>query len=95
VGRTGGAGENSSGDLVLAFAVGNTIDERAREPLPMLMLPNDVIDTLFYAVIEATEEAIVNALVAAETMTGRDGATVHRLDHELLTDALRRHGRLV
>jgi D-aminopeptidase len=58
------------------------------------MLPNDLIDPLFYAVIEATEEAIVNALVAAETMTGRGGATVHRLDHELLTEVLGRHGRL-
>jgi D-aminopeptidase len=94
VGRTGGAGENSSGDLVLAFAVGNTIDEGAREPLPVRMLPNDLIDTLFYAVIEATEEAIVNALVAAETMTGRGGATVHRLGHRLLVDVMRRYGRL-
>jgi D-aminopeptidase len=52
------------------------------------MLDNDSIDPLFYATIEATEEAIVNALVAAETMRGRDGATAHRLDHDLLVEAM-------
>jgi D-aminopeptidase len=94
IARTGGAGENSSGDLVLAFAVGNRINGGVREPLPLRMLPNDVIDTLFYAVIEATEEAIVNALVAAETMSGRGGAVVHQLDHELLCEVMSRYGRL-
>ncbi len=94
VARTGGAGENSSGDLMLAFATGNRIDGRASEPLPVRMLPNERIDPLFYAAIEATEEAIVNALVAAETTTGRDGVTVHRLDHDALLDVMRRHGRL-
>jgi D-aminopeptidase len=93
VARTGGAGENSSGDLVLAFAVGNRIDDARGEPLPVRMLPNDRIDTLFYAVIEATEEAIVNALVASETTTGRGGATAHALDHDLLVDVMRRHDR--
>ena len=47
----------------------------------------------FYAAIEATEEAILNALLAAETMTGRGGATVHRLDPDLLAEVLRAHGR--
>jgi D-aminopeptidase len=55
------------------------------------MLANDRIDPLFYAVIEATEEAIVNAMVAAETMTGRGGVTAHRLDHDRLLEILRRH----
>jgi len=94
IARTGGAGENSSGDLVLAFSVGNHIEEGAPDPVSIRMLPNEAIDTLFYAVIEATEEAIVNALVAAETMTGRGGTVVHRLDHELLAEVMRRHGRL-
>jgi D-aminopeptidase len=52
------------------------------------MLGNDSLNPLFYAVIEATEEAIVNALVAAETMTGFRGATAHALDHGLLRQAL-------
>ena len=80
VGRTGGAGEHSSGDFGLAFSTRPT--ERL-EPLPM-----EALDSLFYAVIEATEEAIVNSLVAAETMTGRGGATVHALEAALLKEAL-------
>jgi D-aminopeptidase len=56
--------------------------------VPLTMLPNERIDGLFYGVIEATEEAIVNALLAAETMTGK-GGTVHRLDHDALRAAMR------
>ena len=93
VGRTGGAGENSSGDLVLAFAVGNEVDDRATEPQQLRMLPNDRVDPLFYAVIEATEEAIVNALVSAETTTGRNGATAHALDHAALSEVISRYER--
>lgn len=55
------------------------------------MLVNKCIDLLFYAVIDATEEAIVNALLAAKTMTGRGGATAHRLEPALLLDVLRRY----
>jgi D-aminopeptidase len=89
IGRTGGAGENSSGDLVLAFATGNRgLASGARVPLEMLS--NERIDPLFYAVIDATEEAILNAMLAAETMTGRGGVTVHGLDGELLLGAMGR-----
>jgi D-aminopeptidase len=94
IARAGGAGENSSGDLILAFATGNRIDDRATDALQVAMLPNPRLDDLFYATIEATEEAILNALLAAETTTGRDGRTVHRLPHEPLLDVLRRHGRV-
>jgi D-aminopeptidase len=94
VGRTGGAGENSSGDFMLAFATGNRDLASGPTPIGVSMLPNDLIDPLFYAAIEATEEAIVNALLAAETMTGRDGATVHRLEPSALADVMRAHGRL-
>lgn len=87
IGRTGGAGESSSGDLLLAFStqtVGNTVR----------MHPEERMDDLFYAAIEATEEAIVNALLAAETMTGRGGVTVNALDPDALVALMRRHGRL-
>jgi D-aminopeptidase len=80
IGRTGGAGENSSGDLILAFSTGGS----------GALFPNEEIDPLFYAAIEATEEAIVNALLAAETMTGRRG-TVYALDPEALAEVMRRH----
>jgi D-aminopeptidase len=91
IGRTGGAGETSSGDLVLAFSTGNRSLE-AEKPVAVQMVPESAIDELFYAAIEATEEAIVNALLAAETMKGRS-ATAHRLDPDLLVEVMRAHGR--
>jgi D-aminopeptidase len=94
IARTGGAGENSSGDFMLAFATANRGLTAGASTIALEMLPNDRIDPLFYAVIEATEEAIVNALLAAETMTGRGGATAYGLDPEALVDVMRRHGRL-
>lgn len=87
VARTGGAGENGSGDIFLAFATGNR-DLTGGGTHAVSMLDNASIDPLFYATIEATEEAIVNALVTAETMTGKGGATAHRLDHDLLVEAM-------
>jgi D-aminopeptidase len=89
IARTGGAGENSSGDLLLAFATGNTIADD-EERVALEMVPNEKIDPLFYATIEATEEAIVNALLSAETMTGRSG-TVHRLGPDALAEVMQEH----
>jgi D-aminopeptidase len=100
IGRTGGAGENWSGDLCLAFSTANRglasgwiTDGGPPEPLTVSMIANPLIDALFYAAIEATEEAIVNALVAAETMTGADGAVAHAIPHDELIDVMRRRGR--
>ena len=58
------------------------------------MVANEHIDPLFEAVVEAAEEAIANALLAAETMTGRDGVTAHALDHDRLVEIMRAHGRI-
>jgi D-aminopeptidase len=88
VARTGGAGENSSGDIFLAVATGNRDLGRTEGTVELEMLPNDRINPLFYAVIEATEEAIVNALIAAETLTGRGGVTAYALEPELLLEVL-------
>ena len=93
IARTGGAGEHSSGDLFLAFATGNRIaasDYSSHPPRlqDLQMLSDAFIDPLFHATIEATEEAVVNALVAAETMTGRDGITAYALPHDLLVKAM-------
>jgi D-aminopeptidase len=99
VARSGGGGENDSGDIFLAFATGNDglLPEDA-EPAPLAfdvaMLNNDHIDELFWATIEATEEAILNSLIAAETMVGRDGITFHALPHDRLVEVMRRYGRL-
>ncbi len=87
IARGGGAGENSSGDLILAWSTGNRLSGEPEQAVTMLA--NEWLDELFYAAIDATEEAILNALLAGKTMTGRGGFTVHGLDPELLLEALR------
>ncbi|GAB3260965.1 DmpA family aminopeptidase [Arthrobacter pigmenti] len=94
--RTGGAGENGSGDIFLCFSTGNDElpagfspdDERTTANISMLA--NRHIDDLFYATIEATEEAILNAMLAAETMSGADGVTAHGLPSGALAKHLDR-----
>jgi D-aminopeptidase len=93
VGRLGGAGENGSGDIFVAFSTSNR-GLYGSGAKPVTMLGNDSIDPLFYATIEATEEAIVNSMLQAETMTGKRGATAHRLDPDLLVEIMGRAGRL-
>jgi D-aminopeptidase len=95
VARTGGAGENSSGDGFLCFSTANrnlpanALDADPPRTFEVTVLADDHINPLFYAVIEATEEAIVNALVAGETMTGADGVTAHGLDGKRLAELVR------
>ncbi len=87
--RVGGTGHNGSGDLFLAFSTGNDVAPDARKPLAVHMLPNAQMDALFDSAAEAVEEAIVNALVAAETMIGFKGRTAYALPHERLVAAVR------
>jgi D-aminopeptidase len=94
LGRAGGLGENGSGDLILAFSTGNRPDARAERVIDGLrMVPQHHMDPLFAAAAEAVEEAILNALLAAETMTGRNGATAYALPVELLHEAIGSSGR--
>jgi D-aminopeptidase len=99
IARVGGSGAHSSGDIFLAFSTGNRGAigsykiEVSDTPLTVSMIPDGAISDLFWGAIEATEEAILNALVAADTMTGRDGITAHRLDHGTLVDLMTRYGR--
>ena len=93
LGRMGGGCENGSGDIFLAFATGNDGITRAGlselpATMPLQMIPNERMTPLFYAAAEATEEAILNALLAADTVTGRDGITAHGLTPDLLLGAL-------
>jgi D-aminopeptidase len=87
--RVGGVGHNGSGDLFFAFATGNAIPHDAEGPLPLLMLPHGQMNGLFEGTAEAVEEAILNALTAAETMTGYLGRTVHALPLEELAQLMR------
>ncbi|KAM9863586.1 P1 family peptidase [Leucobacter sp. BZR 635] len=87
IARLGGAGENGSGDLALCFSTGGGIPptfsgSAAPVTYPVTALSNDRIDPLFYAAIEATEEAIVNAMLASDTMVGINGAIRYALPHD-------------
>ncbi len=99
IARAGGAGEHSSGDIFLAFSTANRgllrsyKTEEDLQPVQVTMAADGIISDLFWAAIEATEEAILNALVSAETMTGRDGIVAHALDHDRLIEIMTRYGR--
>ena len=86
----GGVGSNSSGDIFLAFSTGNTVhpDESVSQ---VRTLAPDAMTPLFEAAAEATEEAILNSMIAAETMTGFKGRTVHALPHDKLLEVMRRY----
>ena len=92
--RMGGGLDDGSGDIFLAFATGNrglpraVLDADVPQTVPVRMLPNERMSPLFHAAAEATEAAILNALLAAGTVTGRDGVTAHGLAPDLLLAAL-------
>jgi L-aminopeptidase/D-esterase-like protein len=92
--RTGSVAGNGSGDLFIAFSTANPRAGEAKGTVPLAMLPNDRMGPLFEATVGATEEAILNALVAARTMTGLDGHRVVALPHDRVREILRRHLRL-
>jgi L-aminopeptidase/D-esterase-like protein len=95
VGRLGGRGENSSGDIFIAFSTANATEFGKNEGIAKIdMLPNDRINMLFGATVQATEEAIINALVAAETTVGYIGNTIYALPHDRLQEALKKYNRL-
>jgi len=94
LGRVGSMASNGSGDLFLAFSTANPGAARRSGLAGLEMLPNDQMTPLFEATVQATEEAIVNALLAAETMQGIDGNTVYALPHDRLCELLRRYNRL-
>jgi D-aminopeptidase len=93
VGRSGGRGENSSGDIFVAFSTANARVSGDTGVARVAMLPNARINPLFGATVQATEEAILNAMLAAETMTGADDVRVSALPVDRLMGALRKYGR--
>lgn len=95
IGIVGGRGGNSSGDIFIAFSTANPEAGKTSGTASLTMLPNERMNPLFNATAQAVEEAIVNALVAAETMTGINGNTVYALPHDRLREALKKYNRLV
>jgi L-aminopeptidase/D-esterase-like protein len=91
--RTGATSGNGSGDIFLAFSVANRTAAANPDVAHVEMLSNARISAVFTAAVQATEEAIVNALVGAETMTGIDDRTVEALPHDRLTALMKKYGR--
>lgn len=87
--RVGGIGHNSSGDIFLAFATGNHLPAGSRGRRSVEMLDHSRLDGVFAAAAESTEEAILNSLCAAETMTGHEGRTAHAMPLDAVVEAMR------
>lgn len=92
--RTGSTSGNGSGDIFIAFSTANAHAAAANSAVNVSMLPNDSLNGVFEGVVQATEEAIVNAMVGAETMTGFQGHRVKALPQDRLREALKKYGRL-
>jgi L-aminopeptidase/D-esterase-like protein len=92
--RTGSTSGNGSGDIFIAFSTANPNAAAAKAPVNVAMLPNESLNPVFEATVQATEEAIINAMVGAETMRGARGSVVTALPHDQLKDVLRKYNRL-
>jgi D-aminopeptidase len=95
LGRDGSISGNGSGDVFIAFSTANPRAEGSKTVLDVKMVPNDSLDPIFAATVQATEEAIINAMVAAETMTGIENHKVIALPHDKLRAVLKKYNRLI
>ena len=91
--KTGGIASNGSGDYVIAFSTDSTlrVPFNPQDILKQNVLSNDAVSPLFMAAIEATEEAIINSLLAAETMKGKNGRVVEALPKEKLKEIFKKY----
>ncbi len=94
LGREGSISGNGSGDIFVAFSTANRGAVGDTAQTSVQMLPNGELDPLFAATVQATEEAVTNAMVAAATMTGADSIRAHALPHDRVVAILRKHNRL-
>ena len=94
VGKVGGRGENGSGDIFIAFSTANPTAFQRENFTSLTELPNDMINPLFNGTVQAVEEAIINAMVAAETMEGINGNKAYGLPHKLVMDVLKKYNRV-
>jgi D-aminopeptidase len=94
LGRNGSISGNGSGDIFVAFSTANSGAAKPDGVVQLTMLPNDHLDPVFAATVQATEEAIINAMVAAESMTGINDHKVVALPHDKLRAALKKYNRL-
>jgi D-aminopeptidase len=95
LGRNGSISGNGSGDIFIAFSTANPGAAAEGHVVDLKMLPNDKLGPVFAATVQATEEAIINAMIAAETMTGIENHKVIALPHDRLREVLKKYNRLV
>ena len=95
LGRDGSYAGNGSGDIFIAFSTANPGAWDPKGVKSVRMLPNDEMDGLFLATVQCVEKAVINAMIAAETMTGVDDHTVYAIPHEQLQQVLKKYNRLV
>jgi L-aminopeptidase/D-esterase-like protein len=94
VARTGSSSGNGSGDIFIAFSTANPDVNKPNALSSVSMLGNERLNTIFEATVQATEEAIVNALIAAETMIGADNHKIIAIPHDRLQTVLKKYNRL-
>ena len=94
IAKVGGYASNGSGDIFIAFSTANSEVSNREEKQKLEMLPNDQMSSLFLATVQATEEAIINALIAADTMIGINGNTVYSIPHDRLIEVLKKYHRM-
>jgi len=94
IAKVGGYASNGSGDIFIAFSTANSEVSNREEKQKLEMLPNDQMSPLFLATVQATEEAIINALIAADTMIGINGNTVYSIPHDRLIEVLKKYHRM-
>lgn len=94
IGLVGGRGSNGSGDIFLAFSTANENAFNRDETTTVKTFSNDLITPFFEATVQVVEEAIINAMIAAETMEGINGNKAYALPHDLLIDVLKKYNRI-
>jgi D-aminopeptidase len=94
IGRLGGYVSDSSGDIFIAFSTANPGAANRVENQKIEMLPNDQMSSLFEATVQATEESIINALLAAKTMTGKNGTKIYELPEDRLIEIMKKYNRI-
>lgn len=94
VGKVGGRGENGSGDIFIAFSTANPAAFNRQSVVNVKQFPNDQINPLFEATVQSVEEAIINAMIAADTMEGINGNKSYALPHDKVIELLKKYGRI-
>jgi len=94
IGRMGGFAGNGSGDIFIAFSTANPGAANREEDRSLVMIPNEQMSPLFEATAQATEESILNALIAAKDMTGKNNTKVYALPHDRLIEILKKYNRI-